>query len=119
MSGPTPAQLAAGARKALEPAAAWGTAWPRASALLARQALEEAVAAMWDGPLFPMRSANMTAQLISLPFFSDDPDLARRIRQCWHALSSVAHAHPYELAPTVAELNGWLEVVDQFLAGRS
>lgn len=105
-----------GARKALQPTVAWGGAWPKAAALLTRQALEETVAAVWPDQLLSMRSANMTAQLISLPFFLADPDLGRRIRQCWHALSNVCHAHPYELAPTVAELTGWLEVVDQLIA---
>jgi hypothetical protein len=63
-----------------------------------------------------MRAANITTQLISLPFFLNDPDLARRVRQCWHALSNACHAHPYELAPTSSELVGWLEVVDELVA---
>lgn len=113
--GPTPQQLAAGARKALEPAAAWGAAWPRAAAYLARQALEDAVESTWHGPEIAMRSANRGAQLVSLPFYLGDPDLARRVRQCWHSLSHACHAHPYELSPTVAELTGWLDVVDELV----
>lgn len=114
-AGPTPQQLAAGARKALEPAAAWGSAWPRAAAFLARQALEDAVAEIWHGPSAAMRNANFTAQLISLPYFLADKSLAGQVRQCWHSLSNACHAHPYELSPTVAELTSWLDVVDDLV----
>ncbi len=113
--GPPPATLAAGARRALQPSAGWGSAWPRAAAFLARQALEDAVATVWHGQVLPMRSANATAQMVSLPFYLDDPDLARRVRQCWCSLSNACHAHPYELAPTVSELEGWLGVVDELV----
>jgi hypothetical protein len=108
--------LAAGARRALQPSAGWGPAWPRAAAFLARQALEDAVRSVWHGPAFRMRYCNMAAQLVSLPFYLDDQDLARRVRDCWYWLSNACHAHPYELAPTVAELEGRLEVVDQLVA---
>jgi hypothetical protein len=108
--------LAAGARRALQPSAGWGPAWPRAAAFLARQALEDAVRSIWHGSAYHMRGCNMAAQLVSLPFYLDDPDLARRVRDCWCSLSNACHAHPYELAPTVAELEGWLAVVDQLVA---
>jgi hypothetical protein len=63
-----------------------------------------------------MRGCNMAAQLVSLPFYLGDRDLARRVRDCWYSLSNACHAHPYELAPTVAELEGWLEVVEQLVS---
>jgi hypothetical protein len=105
--------LADDARRALRPLAGWGPAWPRAAAFLARQALEDAVRQAWGGPAAGMGNCNMTAQLVSLPFFLEDRQLGTRVRQCWASLSSACHAHPYELAPTVAELEGWLEVVDE------
>ena len=114
-AGPGPALLAAGARRALQPSAGWGAAWPRAAAFLARQALEDAVRGVWHGAVASMRDANMTAKLVSLPFYLEDPELARRVRQCWAALSNGCHAHPYELAPTLSELEGWLEVVDELV----
>lgn len=108
--------LVAGARRALQPSAGWGPTWPRAAAFLARQALEDAVGRIWHGAALGMRDCCMIAQLVSLPFYLDDQDLARRVRDCWCSLSNACHAHPYELAPTVAELEGWLEVVDQLVA---
>jgi hypothetical protein len=112
---PAPATLAAGARRALQPSAGWGSAWPRAAAFLARQALEDAVATVWHGQVLPMRLANATAQMVSLPFYLGNQDLAKRVRQCWCSLSNACHAHPYELAPTVAELESWLAVVDELV----
>jgi hypothetical protein len=41
-----------------------------------------------------------------------DADLAARAGHAWSALSRACHHHPYELAPTAAELQGWLAVVD-------
>lgn len=35
--------------------------------------------------------------------------LARRTAFLWSALSSACHHHPYDLAPTVGELQGWIE----------
>jgi hypothetical protein len=114
--GPGAALLAAGARRALQPSAGWGPAWPRAAAFLARQALEDAIRDVWFGSAYRMRYCNTAAQLISLPFYLDDEDLARRARDCWYSLSNACHAHPYELAPTVGELEGWLDVVEQLVA---
>jgi hypothetical protein len=62
-----------------------GPAWPRAATFLARQAPKDAVVSTWRGPVLAMRAANITTQLISLPFFLTDPDLARRVRQCSRA----------------------------------
>ena len=58
----------------------------------------------------------MTTQLICLPFYMDDRDVAYRATQCWYSLSSACHAHPYKLAPTVAELERWLEEVAAFIS---
>jgi hypothetical protein len=115
-SGPGAARLAAGARRALQPSAGWGPAWPRAAAFLARQALEDAVRDVWFGSAYRMRDCNMAAQLVSLPFYLDDKDLASRVRDCWYSLSNACHAHPYELAPTIGELEGWLDVVERLVA---
>ncbi len=105
--------LADDARRALRPLAGWGPAWPRAAAFLARQALEDSVRRAWGGSAAGMRNCHMTVQLVSLPFYLEDREFGRRVRQCWASLSSACHAHPYELAPTVSELEGWLEVVDE------
>ena len=46
---------------------------------------------------------------IKTPGFLVDPDLAGRIHATWHGLTRSCHIHVYELAPTAAELEGWLE----------
>jgi hypothetical protein len=108
--------LAKSARRALRPSGGWGRAWPRAAAFLARQALEDAVRLVWQGPTAGMRKCSAFAQLVSLPFYLEDRGLAERVRQCWSALTTACHAHPYELAPAVSELEGWLDVVDEMVA---
>jgi hypothetical protein len=108
------ASLLAEARGALDGSDAWGGAWQRAAAFLGRQALEAAVGERWDGWADGVEDCSMTAQLVCLPFYMEDAQMARRVRQCWCALSSACHAHPYELAPTVAELRGLLDEVGAF-----
>lgn len=118
MSGEASALLAE-ARGALDGSAAWGGAWQRAAAFLGRQALETVVRDVREGTGAAMGECSMAAQLVCLPFYMADADVARRARQGWYALSSACHAHPYELAPTVAELRGLLDEVEEFIrAGR-
>jgi hypothetical protein len=103
------------ARGALDGSAAWGAAWQRAAAFLGRQALEAAVRDVWDDIAPGVGESSMAAQLVCLPFYVEDAEMARQARQCWYALSSACHAHPYELAPTVAELGALLQDVDVFI----
>jgi hypothetical protein len=86
--------------------------WPRAAALLARNALEMAVARLWERRGLDLRGCSMRVQLICLRMYLGDADLAARAGHAWSALSRACHHHPYELAPTAAELQGWLAVVD-------
>ena len=58
---------------------------------------------------------SMATRLACLPFHVQDGEMAYRARQCWYALSSACHAHPYELAPTVTELRGMLNEVEAFI----
>ena len=111
--------LLAEARQALDGSAAWGGAWQRAAAFLGRQALETAVGDLWDGLAAGVGECSMAAQLVCVPFYMEDGEMARRVRQCWCALSSACHAHPYELAPTVAELRGLLDEVEAFIQADS
>jgi hypothetical protein len=103
------------ARSALDGSAAWGGAWQRAAAFLGRQALETAVGDVWSGSATDLDECSMAAQLVCLPFYLEDVEAARRARQCWYALSSACHAHPYELAPTVAELRSLLDDIGIFI----
>jgi hypothetical protein len=92
--------------------------WPRASALLARQALESALDSFWHTKGLPhLASCSSRAQLICLRAYLKEEGLAGQAQQLWSSLSRACHHHPYELAPTVGELEGWMESSER-LVGR-
>ncbi len=84
--------LTAAGRLIRRPDAATAGVWPRAAALLARQALER---------------CSMRSQLLCLTAYLGQ-DTATRAGYLSAALSRACHYHSYELAPTAAELTGWL-----------
>lgn len=89
--------------------------WPRAAAILARQALEVAVDELCrtvHDDLGDCRSSR--AQLLCLER-AVDPDLARETAHTWQALSRACHVHAYELPPTAEELLGWIAGVDRLV----
>jgi len=90
--------------------------WPRAAALLARRALEAAMAELWaaNRQAAAMAGCTMRSQLLCLTAYLD-PGTARRAAYLFAALSRACHYHPYELAPTAAELNGWLDQAAQLV----
>lgn len=97
--------------------------WPRATALLARQALEGALDDFWKVRAPGLEQCSMRAQLLCLPYFLQAPSpkpqadhLAERVSYAWAGLSGACHQHPYELPPTSAELLGWLGTVDELVA---
>lgn len=113
----TPSELLASARDLIErPDATAAGIWPRTAALLARQALEAAVDAKWAmaSGTAGMDRATMRSQLICLPSYADEA-VARQIAFTYAALSGVCHFHPYELAPTAAELSRWISDVEKLL----
>jgi cytochrome c5 len=87
-------------------------AWQRAVALLARQALETAVAETLRTRAPGAERVSARAQLLCLPTYAPT-EPAHHARYLWSALSRACHHHPYELAPTVAELNAWIEGVER------
>lgn len=89
--------------------------WPRATALLARQALESAVDDFWKARAPGMEQCSMRAQLLCLPHYLGDEELAERASYAWAGLSRACHQHPYELPPTSAELLGWLGTVEELV----
>ena len=89
-------------------------AWPRASAILGRQALEIALDQLWARAAPGVETASARAQLTCLPEYVD-AELASRIRYAWHALSTACHHHAYELPPIASELNGWLDDVEALI----
>ena len=114
MSGTTPArELLASARSMIEhPAAVTAAVWPRAAALLARQALEVALKTYWSAKASGTEDTSMRAQLLCLEATLGGDEVARRAHGAWGALSRACHYHAYELAPTSEELRGWCEDVE-------
>ncbi|MEQ9092830.1 MAG: hypothetical protein RLN63_01870 [Miltoncostaeaceae bacterium] len=87
----------------------------RGAALLARQALESALDLHWRRRAPGLGECSMRTQLICLPEFSADPELAGRVSFVWWALSRVCHHHPSELPPSERELAELLDVVDDLV----
>jgi hypothetical protein len=85
--------------------------WPRAAALLARQAIEAAMEDLWLLSAPGLEDTSAKCQLLCLSHFLGDPDLAGRVHATWHGLTRSCHIRIYELAPTAEELEGWLETV--------
>jgi hypothetical protein len=91
--------------------------WPRASALLARQALEAALDDLWRRRARGLEMCSARAQLLCLPFYlPDDEELAERVSYTWAGLSRATHQHPYELSPTSSELLAWIATVEQLIS---
>lgn len=114
----TPEALLDAARQVMDGQVAGTTGlWPRAGALLARQAIEEAIRSLWTGPNEPAKSSPMTHQLLCARVVLGER-LAADAFQVWAALSQACHVHVYELSPVAAELAGWIETVERVLEER-
>lgn len=113
----TPAELLARARELVEqPDDASAGLWARAAAILARQALEGAMARVLAARVPGAQATNFTVQLLCLRRYLDDEQLAARVAYTWAALSSATHHHGYRLAPVASELRGWIEVAEALVA---
>src|SRR5687767_8373605 len=86
--------------------------WPRAGALLARQALEEAVEQFYRTKSPGLEECSGRVQFICLQWFVDRA-VAHEAQQVWAELSRACHVHAYELAPTGHELERWIARVEQ------
>jgi hypothetical protein len=85
--------------------------WPRAVALLARQAIEGSLFDLWRAIHPGVEASPMRAQLLVLRH-EVTTSLAAEAEYAWAALSRACHHHPYELVPTAEELGQWLEAAD-------
>lgn len=109
---PRPAVALQAARVVLDrPDALTSPGWARSVALLARQALEDAVDAVWARHAPGMSQATGKSRFVALRYYVGDPDLARRAHHVWTRLSDASHHHGYDLAPTAAELRIWVDAV--------
>jgi hypothetical protein len=93
--------------------------WPRAAALLARQALELGIEDVWKVRAPGIELCSTRAQLLCLETFLRDSELATNASHAWWALTQACHHRAYELAPTASELSNWIEVIRKLLATSS
>jgi hypothetical protein len=113
----TPHELLDAARDLVQrPDAPFDGIWPRAAALLARQALEAAMAELWaaNRQTVGLSASTMRSQELCLAAYLDTGTASRTV-YLLAALSRACHYHPYELAPTAAELTSWLDQAAQTL----
>jgi hypothetical protein len=89
--------------------------WPRAAALLARQALEQGIEAYWRKREVALDRLSTRPQLICLSPYLGNKDLAGRAAHAWSSLTRACHHHPYDLPPGHAELENWLASVGDIL----
>ncbi len=82
--------------------------WPRAAALLTRQALEDSMDRLWEATYPGAKSASRATQLACLGLMFADKRLVSDVRSAWASLSRACHHHHYELGPTAAELERWI-----------
>ncbi len=85
--------------------------WPRAAALLARQALEAAMARLWSVTAPGLERTSLRCQVLCVGGLLNDAGLGGRVAVTWNVLSEACHHQVYELAPTAAELNRAMETV--------
>lgn len=89
--------------------------WPRATAVLVRQALERGLTEVLSSKVEGIQRAPIRAQLLCLRILLDDTATADEVNVAWWALSRACHHLSYELPPTAAELRAWVDVVDRFV----
>ena len=87
----------------------------RACALLARMALESAVTHRVVTAHPELARASMRSRLLCLPLKAPE-DVVQAAAAAWAGLSRACHHHPYELAPTLGEIDHWLSVVEHVVA---
>ncbi len=113
----TPHDLLDAAKDLMQrPDAPFDGIWPRAAALLARQALEAAMGELWASKrqAAGLSGCSMRSQELCLTAYLDRGTAS----QAAYLLAALSHAcpyHPYELTPTAAELTSWLDQAAQIV----
>lgn len=88
--------------------------WARTAARLMRLSLERAVDRHWHRVRPELLECNTTMRILMLES-ALGRGAARNAFALWSRLSDATHPHPYELAPTAAELRRWHGEVVQFV----
>ena len=89
--------------------------WPRATAVLARQALEVRLREALSSRIQGIQNAPVRVQLLCLQSYLEDTETAHEVNLAWYALSEACHHLSYELPPTAPELEGLIDVVRRFV----
>jgi len=84
---------------------------PRAASLLARQALEAALARLWQLAAPGLERTTSRCQLLCVGPMLNDPELGGRVGVAWNVLSDGCHHGVYALPPSIAELDDALMTV--------
>ena len=90
--------------------------WERASILLARQALEDALDEFWCARSPDLRQASMRAQLLCLGALMHNEHDAADVDQLWGALSEACHFNAVQPTPGAAQVHAWLNQTEQLCA---
>jgi hypothetical protein len=85
--------------------------WPRAAAVLTRQALELSIGERLARVDAELRNTSMRSQLTCLRAIAKDTDAAANASYAWARLSAACHYHPCELAPSATELRSLMTTV--------
>ena len=89
--------------------------WPRATAVLARQALEVGLHEALSEKILGIQNAPVRVQLLCLQSYLEDTETAHEVNLAWWALSQACHHLSYELPPTALELEALIDVVRRFV----
>ena len=89
--------------------------WPRATAVLARQALEAGLHEALSEKILGIQTAPVRVQLLCLQSYLEDTETAHEVNLAWWALSQACHHLSYELPPTAPELEALIDVVRRFV----
>lgn len=87
--------------------------WPRAAALLGRQALESALKEAWERLDLDMSKCSQRSQLLCLGEAIRDRPLGQETNHVWWALTQACHHQVYQLPPTDTELKNWFDSVEE------
>lgn len=95
-----------------------GTAglWPRAAAVLIRQALEDHMTIILTKSLPGVHESSARTKLICLRSELENEPLAEEVAHAWWALTTACHHRAYDLAPTADELQRWLDTSRQLIS---
>jgi hypothetical protein len=87
------------------------------AAILARRALEATLDDFWLTCLPGMVACSSRAQLITLPYYLSDQQLAAEVIYAWSALSADCHHSVNALPPTASEISHLVGIVQNLVDG--